>query len=361
MSTTPAVVLALADSVQLQIASAVCKAHRLDVTALPKGANLERGAGWNHRPDRTELWIVELDRLHEAQLRPHELVARLSTDDPIPTLLLSNSRRALLSPLEEKWARDCGAVGLLASMSPDRFKSSVDERLSSLLIALGAGEARAVAASFVRLIPATSPSRAAHVVQAHKALAELERSGISSDAVARWASSAQGFDVRNREWRLANYEAVFVGSEAIDRMTAYLKCDRDEAVVFGELLRQARAFRHVTNDHAFEDANYFYRLTPTPATVASLDLRMLIERAQGKGGFPRADRPYLGKTYDDCFVGGEAVEWLVANYGLDEEAAILVGQMLIDVSLVEHVTSSHEWRNGHYFYRWRGFATEAPV
>ncbi|KAL9184062.1 hypothetical protein ACHAXT_002148 [Thalassiosira profunda] len=65
------------------------------------------------------------------------------------------------------------------------------------------------------------------------------------------------------------------------------------------------------------------------------------------------DRKYRLKTYHECFVGSELVDYLVEN-GLapSRPAAVAMGQELMgDLKTFEHVTREPEFQDGYLFYR----------
>lgn len=71
-------------------------------------------------------------------------------------------------------------------------------------------------------------------------------------------------------------------------------------------------------------------------------------------GFAVADRRWRVMTYTKCFVGSEAVTWMMENLGVGTRAeAVKVGQRLMDAGLVHHVTHSEPFGDEYFFYRWQ--------
>ena len=68
-----------------------------------------------------------------------------------------------------------------------------------------------------------------------------------------------------------------------------------------------------------------------------------------------ADRSYRLKTYKKCFVGSEAVDYLV-NSGatISRDDAVQVGQALMEMRIFEHVCRDHDFRDEYLFYRFLG-------
>lgn len=80
-----------------------------------------------------------------------------------------------------------------------------------------------------------------------------------------------------------------------------------------------------------------------------------IEEMRGSDGPVVKDRVYHLKKYEECFVGSEAVEWIVRKTGVERERAVAIGQCLLDLGYLYHVVRGEPFRDGFYFYR---FAAE---
>jgi hypothetical protein len=86
--------------------------------------------------------------------------------------------------------------------------------------------------------------------------------------------------IASRTYRLVKYDDVMVGSEIVDWMMASSKTPltREQCVVKGQTLINARMLHHVTDEHRFEDSYLFYKFysdeptgfTPT-TSLACLD------------------------------------------------------------------------------------------
>jgi Domain found in Dishevelled, Egl-10, and Pleckstrin (DEP) len=65
-------------------------------------------------------------------------------------------------------------------------------------------------------------------------------------------------------------------------------------------------------------------------------------------------RVYRLRTYRNCFIGQEAVEWLVSQgHATTPAEATRLGQQLVQAGLVHHVTDDHTLENKYLFYRFR--------
>jgi potassium efflux system protein len=94
---------------------------------------------------------------------------------------------------------------------------------------------------------------------------------------------------------------------------------------------------------------------PAPSDpTAALDdaaLDALVGRMRAPGGVAVADRRHLLAVYPQCFVGREAVDWIVEHEGLTRDEAVTLGQRLVERGGVRHVLDEHPFRDGNFFYR----------
>ncbi|CAN8063646.1 unnamed protein product [Agarophyton chilense] len=72
-----------------------------------------------------------------------------------------------------------------------------------------------------------------------------------------------------------------------------------------------------------------------------------------KKGVPLADRRWRLSTYSKCFIGKEAVQWMVSNLSIDRKAAVETGQKLMDAGILHHVTHSEPFSDAYFFYRFQ--------
>jgi potassium efflux system protein len=83
----------------------------------------------------------------------------------------------------------------------------------------------------------------------------------------------------------------------------------------------------------------------------ALDVDALAARMRASDGIAIADRRHLFNTYPRCFVGAEAVEWLMRREDLSRGDALQLGQRLVERGIIHHVLDEHPFRDGAFFYR----------
>lgn len=82
-------------------------------------------------------------------------------------------------------------------------------------------------------------------------------------------------------------------------------------------------------------------------------LAALVQRMRGPEGVAIADRRHRLRLYPRCFVGSDAVAWLVRHEGLPHDQAVAVGQLLVERNLLHHVLDEHTFHDDALFYRFR--------
>lgn len=100
------------------------------------------------------------------------------------------------------------------------------------------------------------------------------------------------------------------------------------------------------------------------STMSDEELALLATRMQDpKTGVTIKDRRYLMRVYKKCFIGYEAVTWIMKNLGLaSREEGVRVGQMLVQSFFVSHVCYDHGFKDKYLFYHFcKGSGDELPL
>mgnify|MGYP005993452981 CR=1 FL=1 len=105
---------------------------------------------------------------------------------------------------------------------------------------------------------------------------DLNTPSLRSDNVLDWDEShleelanrmkhpKSGLKIKTRKWLLKRFPNCFVGEQAVTWLCYHLDMtDRKQAVAIGIRMQNHGLFRHVTNDHMFQDKYLFFRFTDT--------------------------------------------------------------------------------------------------
>jgi len=207
--------------------------------------------------------------------------------------------------------------------------------------------------------------------------------GETTVIAAKARNPETGWDVTDRRIGLRKYKRVFSGKDVVDWVygnVVNLK-SREEAHELGQKLMDADLFVPVTKKHLGKPlldshwALYAFRtdfdagscedaldVLGTSVVVSSDLVDDLLPSMQDPvNGVPVKDRRYHLKTYPQCFVGCEAVDWLVDDQNISRKKAVEVGQKMLAMGFFEHVTQDHEFKDEGLFYRFVEPGTSGPV
>lgn len=171
-------------------------------------------------------------------------------------------------------------------------------------------------------------------------------------------------------YHLKRYKQTFIGSDAVDYLvnSSNAKTRKDAVLLGRELEEKLSLFRHVKGDHPFKDDHLFYRYNDkefaTSLSSLSTSSEKLDEIAEAlKQNLDVKTRRYYHKVYKDCFLGSDAVSYLVeAGYAPDRSSAVELGRDLANFChLFEHVERDHELKDEELFYRFLYTEDNSPI
>jgi len=102
----------------------------------------------------------------------------------------------------------------------------------------------------------------------------------------------------------------------------------------------------------------------TPGTVLPLpahELQALWQRMQSTGGLDIRDRMYHLRSYRQCFVAREAVDWLVRELRVGRTEATHIGRRMVALGWMRHVLDEHDFDDAELFFTAAGQLQAAPV
>lgn len=250
-----------------------------------------------------------------------------------------------VSEADRRWVQRLGFTDLFAEFDPADCEGNLRHAVDGVARQLGLSPlSPADLARYARIMNGErDPASPRAVVRS--------LCGLSAEALAGLLSVS--LNIADRTYHLKSYPHCFVGAEAVAWLSRRLRCARAEAVATGQALAALGLLVHVVHEHPFLDDNLFYRLATSTAADA-VDLGEALARLTGPDGPPTADRTYLGRTYDRCWIGAEAVDRLVQWRGIARHDAWIVLHRLMQFGLVAHVAQARPVIDGHYFYRFIG-------
>lgn len=84
--------------------------------------------------------------------------------------------------------------------------------------------------------------------------------------------------------------------------------------------------------------------------LSNEEIKQIVASMRSSDGLDIRDRRYRLNFYRTCFVGSEAVDWLVRKQHFTREEALEFGQILMERGIIFHVTDEHSFRDEFLFY-----------
>ncbi|MEL7351882.1 MAG: mechanosensitive ion channel domain-containing protein [Cyanobacteria bacterium J06560_5] len=99
------------------------------------------------------------------------------------------------------------------------------------------------------------------------------------------------------------------------------------------------------------DVMKYSAILKTPKNVATTEVDRLVEQMLGPDGLEIRDRKFRLTTYATCFIGSEAVTWMVKSQKATRAEAVRLGQLLVERGIIHHVIDEHNFKDEYLFYR----------
>jgi Domain found in Dishevelled, Egl-10, and Pleckstrin (DEP) len=332
--------LVSSDSMTISLFRTISPALRCDLHVIGDWSTLAYPS--NHT-ETSMVVILDLQTVAAAAIPVSAAVATLRRLAPQSKIILTAPRAKLIDDHDSQWASSVGADGIVAQLRALRWKTLC----KPILAALNDNETSAQQdaqrlAPFIR-----AAQQAERREDALSLVASVETAGVDLASLALRMGRSGGVDIRDRTYHLRTYEAVFVSSDALHWIASAHRCTSAAALAIGKALQACGLIYHVAREQLFDDENFFFRVAKISARHAFDDVTAQVSATTG---FVRRDRSYLGTSYPNCFVGSEALDWFV-SHGYSVNEAMSMGQRLLDLSIISHVTNDQPFKAGNFFYR----------
>jgi hypothetical protein len=86
--------------------------------------------------------------------------------------------------------------------------------------------------------------------------------------------------------------------------------------------------------------------------TSRISIRQLaLQMRSPESGLEIKTRRYKIKLYHRCFLGNEAIDWIVKQSKVSRSDALLIGQKMIDKKIFHHLVDEHGFKDEPLFYR----------
>ncbi len=93
------------------------------------------------------------------------------------------------------------------------------------------------------------------------------------------------------------------------------------------------------------------RSSKSKNSINRISLRQIAQGMRSENGVEIKTRRYKLKLFQRCFLGNEAVDWIVAKTKFSREDAVALGQKMIEKGIFHHVLDEHKFKDEDLFYR----------
>lgn len=97
-----------------------------------------------------------------------------------------------------------------------------------------------------------------------------------------------------------------------------------------------------------------------PVLQEEYDWQAIVSQMRGPEGVEIKDRRSGLKLFSKCFVGCEAVEWLMEHEKATRPEAITIGELMVSEGLIHHVLDEHGFKDEPLFYRFYADEDSTP-
>lgn len=85
--------------------------------------------------------------------------------------------------------------------------------------------------------------------------------------------------------------------------------------------------------------------------INRISIRQIATKMRSEQGVEIKTRRHKLKLYQRCFLGNEAVDWIVNKVKVSRPDAVKIGQKMMEKGLVSHVSDDNPFKDENLFYR----------
>ncbi|EGG18192.1 hypothetical protein DFA_03679 [Cavenderia fasciculata] len=177
------------------------------------------------------------------------------------------------------------------------------------------------------------------------------------DIISMMKTPPTGLTIKDRYTGFQYHKQCFTGFDMVEWLLTHGICaTRNHCIQLGQYLLDKSIIRHVYCDQPFRDSNLLYVFKEFLG-ISDDKIYIIVQKMKQEDGVERKDRSKLFKKFKDCFVGSEAVTWLLKNCQREvgaRDEAIRLCQEIMDLGLIVPASNSKDvFRDDGTFYIFR--------
>lgn len=316
-------------------------ANALDVKAEPVTKGLKASVYKLLSPKT--LLVLDLMKLKASGFNITELPKIITTADMRSRVMLTQLN-GQVSAGDDAYAKHLGFAGLLSDIDPRQPTGGI-----KVLIDWISGKLHAQPMSLNRL---PTYLKTVPTPTKHEDVRSLIQRLTNQPAEALGALMKRELDIKDRSYHLKKYPECFLGNQAVAWLAERFSISSAEALSAGNALMQLGLIYHAAHEKDFADEAFFYRLAVSEAAdkLPLQDVIQSIKVPQKGAGVEVANRTYMTTIYPACFVGSQAIDFLVRRWSIDRLDAWVLMHRIERLGVFEHVTQEHGFQDGNFFF-----------
>jgi hypothetical protein len=346
--TAPTICLDIPPSITFSTIAAASNA--LDTKLLPLAGkpfaksgkfDLNRAAYHLHTPN--SLVVIDLSRLKSYGMHLLDLASAVESPGLRNRIFLTNITGSV-NKSDLNLSQALGFSHLVGEVDPRQFSGSVKTFTGWVCSALQLSpHSLNRLPAYLKTVPISSAKETNREM--------IQR--ITGNTAEELADAMQkSLDISDRSYRLKKFRQCFLANEATEWLGKQYKLSEVQSIAIGTALQNLGLVYHVAHEQMFANEGFFFRVA-TSKSVDTLPMQQVLDGILLAKGVEVSNRNYLGKTYESCFVGSEAVDHLVNKWSLDRLDAWIVMHRFEQLGLLEHVTQEHGFIDDNFFYRFK--------
>jgi hypothetical protein len=346
--TAPTICLDLPPSITFSTIAAASNA--LDTKLLPvagkpftKAANFELNRAAYHLLKPNSLAVIDLARLKNYGMHLLDLARAIESPELRNRIFLTNIT-GRVNQSDVNLAKDLGFSNFVGDIDPRQHGANVKTFTDWVCSTLK------LSTNSLNRLP--TYLKTVQISSAKESTREMIQRMTNNTAEGLIETMQNGLDISDRSYRFKKYRRCFLGTEANAWLAKQYKLSEAQSTAVGTALQELGLLYHVTQEQTFANEDFFYRLAISKS-VDALPIQQVLHGLTIGKGVEVADRSYLGKTYEQCFVGSEAVDHLVNKWSVDRLDSWVALHRFEQLGLLEHVTQEHGFVDGNFFYRFK--------
>ena len=126
---------------------------------------------------------------------------------------------------------------------------------------------------------------------------------------------------------------------------------KDKRYQQGDIIEVIGSEKSLTT--ASSNTNTNTKAAKSKSNSKTISLKQLASEMRSEKGVDIKTRRHKLKLYQRCFLGNEAVDWIVERVKISRSDAVKLGQKMLEKGMFHHALDEHQFKDETLFYRFK--------